>query len=542
MEIQRSMRCFVPLCLCLLLVACSGTDGNGELLCHDGEIADGDECCEDINDNGICDADERADDCELNETFIDGICCVDADENGVCDFQECGEGKQLIDGTCCKDTNHNGVCDSDETAEDCEANEVFYNGLCTSDICGEDEVLIDDQCCIDADGNGVCDDDENDDDCEEGQSLVDGECCVDADGDGVCEADDCDDNDPQVYPGASEICGYPVVNDCDNPCYEDGNCEDAAVFSAIKSGQIGAYDADADAWSDVTELYDDEAAPFAPEAGEWTLAFCALTADAANAVKIDAMGEGVAVTIRSGYVAHPDLESEDVFIYSTHDEAVVTVSADAVARISDVVIRHEALTSGTNARGILCKDAQLDVAQTTIEGHVADQGAGLWAEGCDITMRDTVRLRGNRATVGGAIFLESSLLDFGDSAVRISENYADAAPAMYLIKSTGVSNAGEVLIEENRTDGPNSAAVELRANAALHWESTSDNGGYTFIKNGSDADGFFDLRIDDAASSVEMGPVTFSPATPGHVSTDTQTYSVDGDALDLVCSSSVCTF
>ena len=37
----------------------------------------------------------------------------------------------------------------------------------------------------------------------------------DADCDGFLIEDDCDDADPTVYPGAPEICGDGVVNDCD---------------------------------------------------------------------------------------------------------------------------------------------------------------------------------------------------------------------------------------------------------------------------------------------------------------------------------------
>ncbi len=38
---------------------------------------------------------------------------------------------------------------------------------------------------------------------------------VDADGDGFTSADDCDDTDPDVYPGAPEVCGDGVANDCE---------------------------------------------------------------------------------------------------------------------------------------------------------------------------------------------------------------------------------------------------------------------------------------------------------------------------------------
>ena len=38
----------------------------------------------------------------------------------------------------------------------------------------------------------------------------------DADGDGFSDAEDCDDSDASIYPGAEEVCGNGVDDNCDD--------------------------------------------------------------------------------------------------------------------------------------------------------------------------------------------------------------------------------------------------------------------------------------------------------------------------------------
>ncbi len=95
---------------------------------------------------------------------------------------------------------------------------------------------------------------------------------TDADGDGALAADDCDDSDPEIHPGAEELCDG-VDNDCDGET--DVGATDATIWYA---------DTDGDGWGDanstssaceVPEGYgsdasdcDDSAAAVNPDAAE----------------------------------------------------------------------------------------------------------------------------------------------------------------------------------------------------------------------------------------------------------------------------------
>ncbi|MCB9670964.1 MAG: putative metal-binding motif-containing protein [Alphaproteobacteria bacterium] len=91
-------------------------------------------------------------------------------------------------------------------------------------------------------GNGV------DDDCDPatsdqlgpddtGSPPVDPPQPLDRDGDGFARDEDCDDTDPTVYPGALEVCGDPIDQDCDGVV----ECEDIAVrgCAVAPAGALG---------------------------------------------------------------------------------------------------------------------------------------------------------------------------------------------------------------------------------------------------------------------------------------------------------------
>ena len=65
------------------------------------------------------------------------------------------------------------------------------------------------------------------------------------DGDGVVESEDCDDADASVYPGADEIVGDGIDNDCDGTetCYADA---DGDGHAAADGSTVHSEDADCD--------------------------------------------------------------------------------------------------------------------------------------------------------------------------------------------------------------------------------------------------------------------------------------------------------
>ena len=90
--------------------------------------------------------------------------------------------------------------------------------------------------------------------CPAGQSCIQGRCqdyCEDSDGDGhgktSCGGDDCNDNDRSVYPGAREICGDSLDQDCDGkdttcPCQDgDGDGHMAASCGGNDCNDLDGY-------------------------------------------------------------------------------------------------------------------------------------------------------------------------------------------------------------------------------------------------------------------------------------------------------------
>ncbi|HSG28227.1 MAG TPA: putative metal-binding motif-containing protein [Candidatus Krumholzibacterium sp.] len=77
--------------------------------------------------------------------------------------------------------------------------------------------------------------------------------CVDADEDGWCEGDDCNDNDPAIHPGAIEIPGNAIDENCDGSdagiCYVDSDGDGYGDPWNVFLSSDGDCDDPGEAWS-----------------------------------------------------------------------------------------------------------------------------------------------------------------------------------------------------------------------------------------------------------------------------------------------------
>jgi hypothetical protein len=235
---------------------CIDEDGDGygegptclgpDCLDEDGSVFPGaEEICGDGLDNDC--ADDGDAECECTEE-------LDTDGDGFCAPQDCEPENAEVSPDAeevCEDGIDNDCKDGDATCivVDCldEDGDGYGEGeACLGLDCNDQDPNIHPDVVEDPCGDGI------DQNCDE----IDPECpptCVDADNDGhyaiaedCPEGDDCSDMDGTIFPGAEEVCGDGIDNDCSEGdeecttgvCTTDSDCASGMWCDTLNSGCV----------------------------------------------------------------------------------------------------------------------------------------------------------------------------------------------------------------------------------------------------------------------------------------------------------------
>ncbi len=210
--------------------------------------ADG--CEADLRSNATCGSCDVA--CQPTEACDQGVCesnCQDLDGDGH-SSANCG-------GTDCNDYDPNTypgaaeVC-GDGIDQDCSGADLPCGNCQDADADGYQDATCGGNDCNDADANihpgaeEICGDG-IDQDCSGADQACGG--CHDNDSDGyedwICGGDDCDDTNNAIHPGATEVCGDGVDQDCDGSDESCGCDADGDGHADISCGGLDCDDTNA---------------------------------------------------------------------------------------------------------------------------------------------------------------------------------------------------------------------------------------------------------------------------------------------------------